>query len=119
MARSPDLNELMRTLPSVEELAASVEGVSHATAVRAARAAIAARRDALVRGETPPEGRTLADDALDLALAEAMPSLKRDAPLRADTRTSSTTSPAAGVARARRTSSRCSASSRVPRPGSW
>jgi L-seryl-tRNA(Ser) seleniumtransferase len=77
MARSPELNDLLRALPSVEELAASLEGLSHSAAVRAARAAIGARREALARGEVPPEGRSLVDDALDLALAEAAPSLRR------------------------------------------
>ena len=49
-APGPDARERLRSLPSVEELAASLErGVPHALAVRAAREAIAARRAALRR----------------------------------------------------------------------
>ncbi len=44
--RGPDLS----ALPSVEELASSLDGVPHTVAVRAARATIAARRDALLSG---------------------------------------------------------------------
>src|SRR5205085_5828504 len=47
----PDLNALLRSLPSVDELAARLEGVPHALAVAAARAVIAARREALAAGE--------------------------------------------------------------------
>ncbi|MEA2429134.1 MAG: hypothetical protein QOF37_2762, partial [Thermoleophilaceae bacterium] len=46
-APAPD----MRSLPSVEELAASLDGVPHALAVLAARDAIDARRSALLAGE--------------------------------------------------------------------
>jgi L-seryl-tRNA(Ser) seleniumtransferase len=44
----PRAREALRALPSVEELAARLEGVPHALAVRAARAAIAARRTQLI-----------------------------------------------------------------------
>ncbi|HEY7633679.1 MAG TPA: L-seryl-tRNA(Sec) selenium transferase [Thermoleophilaceae bacterium] len=47
----PELNELLRALPSVDELAARLEGVPHARAVAAARAAIDARRTALAAGD--------------------------------------------------------------------
>ena len=43
----------LRSLPSVNELAASLEGVSHGVAVRAAQEAVAAGRDR-IRGGQPP-----------------------------------------------------------------
>jgi L-seryl-tRNA(Ser) seleniumtransferase len=43
----------LRSLPSVEELASSLEGVPHAIAVRAAREAIAARRETVLSGGGP------------------------------------------------------------------
>jgi L-seryl-tRNA(Ser) seleniumtransferase len=46
----------LRALPSVEELAASLEGVPHALAVRAAREAIDARRAALLHGSATGAG---------------------------------------------------------------
>ena len=46
-ASGPELNELMRSLPSVEELAARLDELPRGVAVSAARAAIAARRDEL------------------------------------------------------------------------
>jgi L-seryl-tRNA(Ser) seleniumtransferase len=49
--RGPELNALLRSLPSVDELAARLEGVPHVLAVAAARAVIATRRDALAAGE--------------------------------------------------------------------
>jgi L-seryl-tRNA(Ser) seleniumtransferase len=51
-ARGPELGERLRALPSVEALAASLErdGATHALAVRAAREAIAARREAIEAG---------------------------------------------------------------------
>jgi L-seryl-tRNA(Ser) seleniumtransferase len=55
-AQSPDVSDRLRALPSVEELAASLGGVAHADAVRAARAVIAAARAALLAGECPPDG---------------------------------------------------------------
>jgi L-seryl-tRNA(Ser) seleniumtransferase len=49
-ALSPETADRLRSLPSVEELAASLEGVPHAAAVRAARAAVAAARERIVGG---------------------------------------------------------------------
>jgi L-seryl-tRNA(Ser) seleniumtransferase len=46
----PELNELLRSLPSVDELAARLGDVAHALAVPAARAAIETRRAALAAG---------------------------------------------------------------------
>jgi L-seryl-tRNA(Ser) seleniumtransferase len=73
--RGPELNALLRALPSVDELAARLEGVPHALAVAAARAAIAARREALAAGASDSaDGIEL--EARDwLARAEA-PSLR-------------------------------------------
>jgi L-seryl-tRNA(Ser) seleniumtransferase len=51
----PELNALLRELPSVDELAARLEGVPHARAVAAARAVIDARRTALAAGDAPTE----------------------------------------------------------------
>jgi L-seryl-tRNA(Ser) seleniumtransferase len=75
----------LRALPSVEELAASLHGVPHALAVRAAREAVDARREALLggggsagggpaRGGGSPGGASAGDDLPDLradALARA------------------------------------------------
>ena len=47
---APDLNKLLRSLPSVEELAARLTGLPRAIAVAAARDAIAARRAELRAG---------------------------------------------------------------------
>jgi L-seryl-tRNA(Ser) seleniumtransferase len=49
--RGPELNALLRSLPSVDELAARLERVPHVLAVAAARAVIAARREALAAGD--------------------------------------------------------------------
>lgn len=49
-ARSPEATDRLRALPSVEELAASLDGVSHGDAVRAARAVIEAGREAILAG---------------------------------------------------------------------
>jgi L-seryl-tRNA(Ser) seleniumtransferase len=74
-APGPDTRERLRSLPSVEELAAALDEVPHAVAVRAAREAIAARREALVDGA---EGLTdLRADALRRARAAERPSLRR------------------------------------------
>ena len=51
----PELNALLRALPSVDELAARLERVPHARAVAAARAVIDARRTALAAGDAPSE----------------------------------------------------------------
>ena len=61
----PRAREALRALPSVEELAARLEGVPHALAVRAAREAIAARREAISTGAEP------AGDVLDEARTRA------------------------------------------------
>jgi L-seryl-tRNA(Ser) seleniumtransferase len=50
--RGPELNRLLRSLPSVDELAARLPGVPHVLAVAAARAVIGARREALAAGDT-------------------------------------------------------------------
>ena len=47
----PDLNALLRSLPSVDELATRLERVPHARAVAAAQAVIAERRGQLAAGE--------------------------------------------------------------------
>jgi L-seryl-tRNA(Ser) seleniumtransferase len=49
----PRAREALRALPSVEELAARLEGVPHTLAVRAARESIAARREAIAGGAEP------------------------------------------------------------------
>jgi L-seryl-tRNA(Ser) seleniumtransferase len=49
--RGPELNRLLRSLPSVDELAARLGEVPHALAVAAARAAIEARRTMLASGQ--------------------------------------------------------------------
>jgi L-seryl-tRNA(Ser) seleniumtransferase len=79
-SRAPgrDLNALLRSLPSVDELAARLDGVPHALAVSAARAVIDARRARL-------ESATAADapiEELELAAREwlarsARPSLRQ------------------------------------------
>ena len=66
--------ERLRELPSVEELAARLEGLSHAAAVRAARGAIAAARQALLAGGRP--ATDLEADARALAEEDARPSLR-------------------------------------------
>ena len=48
---SPELNDRMRSLPSVEELAARLAGLPRAVAVEAARSAIAERRSELSAGD--------------------------------------------------------------------
>ena len=69
-APGPDL----RSLPSVEELASSLDGVPHAVAVRAAREAIDAARTTLTAGGPAGDLHTA---ALTLAQAAAQPSLRR------------------------------------------
>ena len=70
--RGPDL----RSLPSVEELASSLDGVPHALAVRAARDAVEARREALLSGRAEPEWDARAD-ARARAHAGERPHLRR------------------------------------------
>ena len=74
-APAPDARERLRALPSVEELAASLPEVPHTLAVKAAREAIAARREA-VMGGAAAEG-DLREDALARARAADRPSLRR------------------------------------------
>src|SRR4051812_14073851 len=66
----------LRALPSVEELAASLDGVPHALAVRAAREAIEARRSALVE-RAAADGWDARADALARAEAAERPHLRR------------------------------------------
>jgi L-seryl-tRNA(Ser) seleniumtransferase len=63
-ARAPEVTESLRTLPSVEELAAVLEadGAAHALAVRAARLAIRARREAIESGASA-SAEGIEDDA--------------------------------------------------------
>ena len=68
--------ERLRGLPSVEELAASLEGVPHALAVRAAREVVATRREALLAGGRA-EPVDLRADALARAQELERPSLRR------------------------------------------
>jgi L-seryl-tRNA(Ser) seleniumtransferase len=62
-----DAHEL-RSLPSVNELAAALEGVSHGVAVRAAREAVEAGRERIREGQPPgdveQDARARADEAL-------------------------------------------------------
>jgi L-seryl-tRNA(Ser) seleniumtransferase len=67
----------LRSLPSVEELAASLGDVPHALAVRAAREAIEARRAALLAGEPAPPEWDARADALARARAGERPHLRR------------------------------------------
>ena len=72
MEHAPDLS----ALPSVEALASSLGGVPHPVAVRAAREAIAARREALLGGGAEPDWDPRAD-ALLRAHAGERPRLRR------------------------------------------
>jgi L-seryl-tRNA(Ser) seleniumtransferase len=67
--------DALRALPSVEVLAAALEG-PRPLAVRAAREAIGARREGILGGRRPPEGE-LADLAQALVDRMVAPSLKR------------------------------------------
>jgi L-seryl-tRNA(Ser) seleniumtransferase len=73
------VSERLRELPSVEELAASLEGVPHAAAVRAARAVIGEARERLLADEGPPSGGVspLLDGARAWLATEARPHLRR------------------------------------------
>jgi L-seryl-tRNA(Ser) seleniumtransferase len=73
----PEAREALRALPSVEELAARLEGAPHSVAVRAARAAIARRREEIASGRDP-DGDLLeeaAHEACELALGSLRPVL--------------------------------------------
>jgi L-seryl-tRNA(Ser) seleniumtransferase len=73
------MTDRLRELPSVEELAASLDGVPHETAVRAARAVIGQAREAMLAGGGPPSGGVspLLDGARAWLAAEARPHLRR------------------------------------------
>jgi L-seryl-tRNA(Ser) seleniumtransferase len=75
-ARSPEVAEQLRALPSVEELAAALDGIPHADAVRAARAVIADARERIVGGADAPAG-ALADAARAWLVADSRPRLRR------------------------------------------
>ena len=76
----PELAGRLRALPSVEELAARLDGVPHAVAVSAARAAIADRRGAIVvdgdGAGGPPDLDDLERTARARAAAAMRPSLR-------------------------------------------
>ncbi|HEX8648122.1 MAG TPA: L-seryl-tRNA(Sec) selenium transferase [Thermoleophilaceae bacterium] len=57
----PQARDALRALPSVEELAARLDGPPHAVAVTAARATIAARREAILRDGAAAGAAPLAD----------------------------------------------------------
>jgi L-seryl-tRNA(Ser) seleniumtransferase len=78
-APSPETAERLRALPSVEELAASLEGVPHPDAVRAARAVIEEERARILGGGGPPDVGVspLADAARTWLASDAQPRLRR------------------------------------------
>jgi L-seryl-tRNA(Ser) seleniumtransferase len=69
--------DALRALPSVEELAASLDGVPHTLAVSAARAAVAARREALLGGAAADDGWDARADALARAAGSERPHMRR------------------------------------------
>jgi L-seryl-tRNA(Ser) seleniumtransferase len=75
--RAPDRTARLRSLPSVDELAAVLErdGAGHAPAVRAAREAIAARREAIAAGGSP-SAAGVEDDARAILAESARPRLR-------------------------------------------
>jgi L-seryl-tRNA(Ser) seleniumtransferase len=75
-ALSPELVERLRALPSVEELASSLDGVSHAVAVQAARSAVAAARER-IRGGEAVDASAVAAGAREWVAAHARPGLRR------------------------------------------
>ena len=76
-ASGPELNALLRALPPVDELAARLQGVPHALAVGAARAAIDARREALTSGTVGSAAiEELELDAREWLVRAARPSLR-------------------------------------------
>jgi L-seryl-tRNA(Ser) seleniumtransferase len=68
--------DALRALPSVEHVAAALEGVPHDVAVSAARAAVSARRDALVTGASA-DAEGVLEDARERAERALRPSLRR------------------------------------------
>ncbi|MFL5840994.1 MAG: L-seryl-tRNA(Sec) selenium transferase, partial [Thermoleophilaceae bacterium] len=68
------MNDRLRSLPSVEELAASLGGVAHAAAVRAARAAISQARSRILAGG---EAGDLEAAVREAAAADSAPHLRR------------------------------------------
>ena len=74
-APSPEVAERLRALPSVEELAASLAGVPHAAAVRAARAVIEDARERIRGGAEAPA--SLPDAARAWLAADSRPRLRR------------------------------------------
>ena len=81
-APSREVAERLRALPSVEELAASLDGVAHADAVRAARAVVAEARERILspawKGQTLSSGGhdALADAARAWLAADSRPRLR-------------------------------------------
>jgi L-seryl-tRNA(Ser) seleniumtransferase len=77
-ARSPELKELLRSLPSVEEIAARLvaRGEGHGVAVVAAREAIAERRQAIESGATT-DVSGIEEDALAQLARIVRPRLRR------------------------------------------
>jgi L-seryl-tRNA(Ser) seleniumtransferase len=75
-APSPEIAEALRALPSVEELAASLDGVPHADAVRAARAVIAEARERILGGHAA-DPAALTDAARVWLAADSRPRLRR------------------------------------------
>src|SRR5213076_2221795 len=77
-AHGPEREKRLRSLPSVEELAAGLErdGAAHAPAVAAAREAIAARREAVLSGEAA-SAEGVEDDARVLLERARRPALRR------------------------------------------
>ncbi len=77
--RGPELNALLRALPAVDELAAKLERVPHALAVRAARDAIDAWRERLASGAPAqaPALDVLVREARERLAEAARPSLRR------------------------------------------
>jgi L-seryl-tRNA(Ser) seleniumtransferase len=71
---SPEVAERLRALPSVEELAASLDGVSHAIAVQAARAVIGEARGRVLAGSV---AAPLAERARAWIATHSRPGLRR------------------------------------------
>src|SRR5204862_5114065 len=74
-APSPEVAARLRALPSVEELAACLDGVAHADAVRAARAVTAEARARILAGADDPAAS--AEAARAWLAADSQPHLRR------------------------------------------